>query len=146
MSALHNAAFIVDRGWSSQEFGDLLDSPHVQSFTYPHGFALTRTIAQESELLTLAVDPAHQRQGIAKALLMQWLSAISQMADTAFLEVAADNHAARALYAQVGFEQIAQRRAYYLRKAAPAVDALILRRDLTLGQTPDSTPILPEIG
>lgn len=146
MSVLHQAAFTVDRGWSAQEFSDLLENSFVQAFTHPYGFALTRTIAGESELLTLAVDPRHQRQGIAKTVLDEWLAHIRDTALTAFLEVAADNHPARALYLALGFEQVAQRRAYYQRKDAPAADALILRRDLTLSQTPESAPTPQEIG
>ncbi len=134
MSALHHAAFAAERGWSAEEFKDLLDSPYVEAFTAPHGMALTRTLAGESELLTLAVDPAHQRQGVARGLMRQWMTAITGTAQTAFLEVAADNHAARALYADFGFATVATRAGYYLRKNAPSVDALVLRCTLTAGQ------------
>lgn len=146
MAAIHTAAFTHDRGWSASEFADLLDAPHTHAFACANGFALTRTIAGESELLTLAVDPKHQRQGIAQTLLQEWLATIQPIGETAFLEVAADNHGARALYSAFHFARIATRPAYYLRKNAPAVDALILRRDLTLGQRADSAPTNPESG
>jgi ribosomal-protein-alanine N-acetyltransferase len=42
------------------------------------------------------------------------------------LEVAADNPAARALYARAGFREVGRRRNYYRRPARRA-DALILR-------------------
>ena len=96
LAALHAAAFTQDRPWQEAEFASLLDSPFMQLFTRPGGFALTRTIAGESELLTLAVDPARQRQGLGRALLHDWLAALPADCDSAFLEVAADNLPARA--------------------------------------------------
>tara|TARA_R110002049_G_scaffold23781_4_gene84532 strand:- start:35968 stop:36381 length:414 start_codon:yes stop_codon:yes gene_type:complete len=136
MARLHAAAFTLDRPWQAAEFASLMDSPLVLRIAVDHGFALTRTVARESELLTIAVDPAHQRQGIARGLMQHWLSTRPQDADSAFLEVAADNAPAIALYAQMGFGRIATRKAYYARASGPAVDALILRRDLTHGQPP----------
>ena len=133
MAALHNAAFENLRGWSETEISDLLDSPYTTAITRPAGFALIRTLAGESELLTLAVDPTFQRQGVARAIMQDWIASITPIAQTAFLEVAADNHPARALYAGFGFELSATRRGYYARQSAQAVDAFVLRRDLTLG-------------
>lgn len=146
MSALHGRAFTDARGWSPAEFADLLSSPYVKAHVAPGGFALTRTLAGESELLTLAVDPDHQRRGIARQLLQTWLQGLHGNAQVAFLEVAADNQAACALYAQAGFVQIACRTGYYTHKDRPAVDALILQRRLTLGQSPESASVTPESG
>lgn len=131
LAALHAAAFDHDRPWSASEFATLQETPYTHLFHTPQGFALTRTIAGESELLTLAVHPGHQRKGIAAGLMQQWLSQIATSAETAFLEVAADNHAAQALYRKFGFEMVATRAAYYHRKDAPSADALIYRRRLT---------------
>ena len=133
LAALHAAAFVHDRSWTAAEFNDLLDTPFVQLFTRTQGFALTRTLAGESELLTLAVHPQQRLRGIARALLADWLAEINGTADTAFLEVASDNAAAIALYRAQGFEQVSTRRGYYARSHAPAADALIFRRDLTEG-------------
>lgn len=146
MAALHAAAFRHERAWTAGEFTQLLAQNHTHVCVHAQGFALTRTLAGESELLTLAVDPAHHRQGIARTLMHDWLTALQNTAETAFLEVASDNHGARALYAHFGFEQVAVRTGYYMRKDAAAVDALILRRNVTLGQTVDITPDLPESG
>ncbi|UWR30867.1 GNAT family N-acetyltransferase [Sulfitobacter sp. W002] len=146
LAALHAAAFTQDRPWQEAEFTSLLDSPFVELFTRPGGFALTRTIAGESELLTLAVAPARQRQGLGRALLRDWLAALPADCDSAFLEVAADNLPARALYADEGFAQIAIRRAYYARKDAAAVDACILRRMLTRGHCGDPAALPAKSG
>lgn len=135
LAALHAAAFTRDRSWSAEEFAGLLDSPFVALTTRPGGFALTRTIADESELLTLAVDPGQQRRGIGRALVQDWITALPPETTSAFLEVAADNTPARALYASLGFAEVATRRAYYARSTGPAVDACILRRTLTHGHS-----------
>ncbi len=130
LAEIHAAAFQQDRSWSAQEFNELLCSPFVTVISERGGFALTRLIAGEAELLTIAVDPTHQNQGIGRRLLNRWLAFDM---DRAFLEVAADNAAARHLYTSTGFQITATRRGYYQRKDGAAVDALILTIDLTLG-------------
>lgn len=130
------AAFQVDRPWTADEFSGLLENRFTALLTHADGFALIRTLAQESELLTLAVDPAHHRQGIAFSLLTQWMDAAKSSASRAFLEVAADNAGAIALYHRFGFEICGTRKAYYMRKNAPPADALLMERALTHGQMP----------
>jgi len=92
------------------------------------GFVLARVIVDEAEILTLAVAPAVQRQGLARRLMTAAATrAASQGAACLFLEVSAANAPARALYAACGFTQVGRRRAYY----DDGSDALILRRDLS---------------
>lgn len=134
LARLHRAAFTMSRPWSAAEIADLLASSHVSLFSHAHGFALTRLVAGEAELLTVAVDPRHQRKGIAGGLLRQWLEGLSGKAESAFLEVAADNAAAQSLYADLGFSEVARRPAYYFRADAAAVDAVIMRH--ALGSAP----------
>ena len=129
LASLHRVAFTQERPWAASEFADLLTNPHVEIVTHPHGFAMTCTVAGESELLTLAVNPAHQRKGIGRALVTQWLSASA--AREAFLEVAADNTAACALYISMGFAEAGRRPSYYARKNAAAADAIVMRLALT---------------
>jgi len=137
LARLHAAAFRVDRPWRAEEFSGLLDNRFTALVTHPHGFALIRTLAGESELLTLAVDPAHHREGIALSLLTQWMERLKGHASRAYLEVASDNYAAIALYQKCGFEPHSTRKAYYMRKNAPPADALLMERALTYGQMPD---------
>ncbi|APE44306.1 ribosomal-protein-alanine acetyltransferase [Sulfitobacter alexandrii] len=146
LARLHAAAFSTDRAWSAAEIGSLLDSPHVRLHRDPHGFALTRLVLDEAELLTLAVDPAHQRRGIGARLLTDWLDSIAGRAATAFLEVAADNAAARALYDRHGFAVIGTRPAYYRRTVGPDADAVIMQRRFPRGHAPDSPPASTESG
>lgn len=131
LAALHKAAFSRERPWSAAEFASLIDQPHVTVCADPHGFALVRTVAGETELLTLAVDPAHQRQGVGRQLTQDWLRRCD--AQTAFLEVAADNTPAIALYESLGFAQAGRRAAYYARKKGADADAIVMRRGLPLG-------------
>ncbi len=137
LASLHAAAFTLERPWSAAEFADLLASEHTHLASHPNGFALFRTLAGESELLTLAVDPRAHRQGIGRALMHDWLTELQNKATRAFLEVASDNTPALALYRDLGFQQVGLRRAYYLRKALPAADAIVMQYDLTCGQPPD---------
>lgn len=138
MARIHAAAFHFDRSWSAQEFEDLKNSDFVTVYPAQSGFALTRLIAREAELLAIAVDPAQQNHGTGRRLLQEWLDDIADKADAAFLEVAADNVVAIYLYQSVGFQITATRRGYYTRKDAAAVDALVLSHPLTRGQQSDS--------
>lgn len=133
MATIHQAAFLHERGWHADEFSALLAQPYTATFTAQGGFALTRTLVGETELLTLAVSPTQQRRGIASKLLIQWIDAAQKIAKSAFLEVAADNHAAIALYGKHGFTQVGLRKAYYARAVGPAVDAALMKRTLTQG-------------
>lgn len=130
MAQIHAAAFTHERGWHADEFTTMLAKPHIIPFTAIGGFALTQTLAGESELLTLAVHPEHQRRGIARGLIQRWLASLPAQTGSAFLEVAADNVAAMKLYAQNGFAQNGLRKAYYRRAIGPAVDAVLMARDI----------------
>jgi ribosomal-protein-alanine acetyltransferase len=75
------------------------------------GFLVTRQTAQdEHEILNLAVDPSARRQGVARALLSNFLE---RAKGAAFLEVRASNSAALALYRAAGFTMAGERKGYY---------------------------------
>ncbi len=132
LAALHAAAFTDQRPWSAAEFTTLLASPHVCLIAQPKGFALGRVILDEVELLTIATAPDARRQGIGRTLLAAFeAEAHRRGACLAHLEVAADNHAARALYAAAGWKDVGRRPAYYPRRDAPPADALLLHKCLT---------------
>lgn len=133
LAAVHAAAF--DSPWPPEAFADLLASPGVFALAAidktPVGLILMRAIADEAEVLTLAVSPAHRRLGAGAALLQAGLDlAAAAGAETAFLEVASDNAAALALYTAAGFAPAGRRAGYYARSSGPAMDALLLRRAL----------------
>ena len=131
MAALHAACFTVPRPWSAAEIADLLASPTAFLTTESAGFAMGRIAADEVELLTLAVDPGARRQGTGRRLVAAFLeTACSRGAARAFLEVAADNAAAVALYLQADFTVCGRRKGYYRAPSGLAVDALVMERAL----------------
>ena len=133
LAAVHAAAF--DHAWSAAEIAALIDGPGGFALLVedeaPAGFILCRAIAGEAEILTLAVDLPARRRGLARALV-EAAAGAAQMAgaDVMFLEVAHDNLPAIGLYEAAGFARTGLRKAYYDRGAAPAADALVMRRDL----------------
>ena len=132
LARLHARAFAsTGRGWSAAEFTELLDVPNCILCHEPHGFALSRVIAGEAELITLATDPDHRRQGIAMRVLQSVeRDAAAAGAARQLLEVAEDNPGARALYDGAGYGQVGRRAGYYPRTGGMPVDALILSKDL----------------
>lgn len=138
-ASLHREAFtpLGERAWTRQELAELLASHGVKGFVFATesnaiGFALMRVAADEAELLTLAVHPGHRRRGAGRALLDAVIGASRSLAArTLFLEVGADNDAARALYDRAGFEIVGRRQGYYRRSAAAPADAIVMRLALT---------------
>lgn len=127
LAALHAACFTSPRPWSAGEFTDLLANRLVFLLTEPGGFLMGRVIADEAEVLTIAVDPTLRQQGIGARLMGRFLTeSAARGAASAFLEVAESNTAARALYARAGFTESGRRRGYYHRPDGSPDDALIM--------------------
>lgn len=126
LAALHAAAF-PHEPWSAADFAAFLKDPTTLLVMGTQGFALLRIVLDEAEILTFAVDPVAQGQGYGGAILVDALGqAKARGVARVFLEVAADNASARALYARAGFAQTGQRKGYYARSGAASVDALLL--------------------
>ncbi len=134
LAAIHAASFEHERAWSAREFAALLADPHVFAVDAPRsgaGFALGRAVAGEAELLTLAVVPHARRAGHGRALVARFEGAAREHgAMEAFLEVAADNAAAVALYASAGYGERGRRPDYYDRGRGGRADALLMGRSL----------------
>jgi [ribosomal protein S18]-alanine N-acetyltransferase len=133
LARLHAASF--ETPWTAADIAALLDGPGgfalKVSDPQVRGFVLARAISYDAEILTLAVEPAFRRQGLARLLTEAAAQLAATLgAESLFLEVAEDNPAAIALYANLGFEQVGHRRGYYARAGAAPVDALVMRRDL----------------
>lgn len=95
------------------------------------GFALARAVADQSELMLLAVDPSARRLGIGRALLMAVIAeARSLSIKTLHLEVRSGNDAI-ALYSSAGLEQVGRRLRYYRNSAGEQFDAETYRLILT---------------
>ncbi|MDG2535596.1 GNAT family N-acetyltransferase [Sphingomonas sp. HITSZ_GF] len=94
------------------------------------GFALSRIIAGEAELLLLATHPVARRRGVAGALLRAVIDeARGNKADRVHLEVRSGNDAVR-LYRREGFEKVGERREYYRGRNGHLFDAHTYARDL----------------
>ena len=78
------------------------------------GFGIMRYADDIAHLNLLAVDPAHQRRGVARALL-EWLEATAFTAGTFVigLEVRATNQGAIAFYNTMGYRELERIAGYY---------------------------------
>lgn len=130
LAALHALSFTVPRPWTASEFESLLTSPQVALITAAQGFALGRVIADEAELLTIAVHPDARRKGTGRKLLSGLINqTAARGASALFLEVSARNDSAIALYRAAGFSEVGRRKAYYSDGAA-RIDALVMRLEI----------------
>lgn len=90
------------------------------------GFALARSVADEAELLLIAVRPDSQGRGAGQALITKVIDHYShQGVKKLHLEVRTDNPAL-AFYRRLGFEQVGLRRNYYRRSDGELTDAATL--------------------
>ena len=90
------------------------------------GFALLRAIADEAELLLIAVDPRARQSGIGSALLEDFIAlATARGARRLHLEVR-DGNSAIVLYERAGFNLVGRRRDYYRGLDGHKRDALTL--------------------
>lgn len=104
--------------WTSSQVAGVLAMPGVwltiaEADGEAAGFAMTRGVLDEAELLLLAVRPAMRRRGIGRQLLRSAI-AEARRRDVVrmHLEVRAGNEAI-AVYRLAGFEKIGERRSYY---------------------------------
>jgi ribosomal-protein-alanine N-acetyltransferase len=129
LAALHEAA-MPGAAWSEAAFAALLAQPGTLALAVAEGFVLARAAADEAEILMLAVLPQARRQGVGARLLDAARAILAAAGARAlFLEVAAGNAPAGALYAAAGFAAIGRRARYY----ADGDDALVLRLMLSPG-------------
>ena len=133
LARVHASAFAA--AWSAHDILRFAEDPGGFALLADEagetaGFILCRVMAGEAEVLTLAVQPAFRRRGVAMALLEAALALAASTADAMLLEVAADNPGALALYARAGFRTVGQRAGYYARAGAAAIDAIVMRRAL----------------
>jgi len=125
LAELHASAF--DAPWDAFAFAALLVQPGVFAVERPDGFVLMRVVADEAEVLTLAVRPTARRRGIGRDLTAEGAATARTLgARRVFLEVADDNDAARALYASLGFVEAGRRPGYYAAADGSRRDALLL--------------------
>jgi tRNA threonylcarbamoyladenosine biosynthesis protein TsaB len=129
LSAIHSECF--PEGWSAESFATLLANPaHEARLALgendePEGFILASRIVDEAEIISLAVRPAFRRKGLATMLLARFSEELGSNATARiFLDVAATNYPAQALYQAAGFVISGRRKNYY----SNGDDAILMHR------------------
>ena len=130
LAQLHGLAF-VDGAWPKSAFVDLLVQKTVTALGHQDGFILVQNLPDGVEILTLAVHPEKRRRGVARRLMAHTMTALRPA--KIWLDVAADNYPAQALYRGFGFLEYGRRSKYYKRAGNSASDAVLMRLDMQEG-------------
>lgn len=118
--------------WTEQLFRDELEQPSARLEVLflgetVDGFAVTRCVAGEMEILNIAVAPELHGRGLGRQLLRHVLQqGVEQGVQVVFLEVRAGNRPARNLYASSGFVEVGCRKGYY----RDGEDAILMNLEL----------------
>ncbi|WP_319774900.1 GNAT family N-acetyltransferase [Breoghania sp.] len=147
MAELHELSFVRD--WSEEEIASLMAGDGVFALVTrraaptasrrPIGFVMVRTVADEAEILTIAVHPRWRGRGHGKLLMEAAMRRLyADRVRNIFLEVDAENGSACALYERLGFKVVGERKGYYAAtgKDGEASTALVMRREMTPPQRP----------
>ena len=135
LAQLHGASF--HRGWGEAEFEAMLAERNtlvhrLRSGRKIIGFAVSRTAADEAEILSVAVAASHRGRGLSRSLLLTHLGHLAgRGVRTVFLEVEENNQPARRLYERAGFGVVGRRERYYRQPDGQQLSALLMRRDLS---------------
>ncbi len=96
----------------------------------PTGYVLYSRVLEDATVERIGVLPEHRRRGVATLLLVHCIEhARRRGVERLWLEVAASNSAARALYESIGFSVEGRRKGYY--RTEPPEDALIMCLELS---------------
>jgi len=128
VSAIEQSVFADP--WTPSAFHAMLGSHALVAVSNGdiEGYIFARSMADEGEVLNLAVRQGSRRKGLGRRLLGRILAEFAEQGiRTVYLEVRASNSAGRAFYQDMGFREVGRRRAYYSR---PREDALVLAREL----------------
>lgn len=134
IAALHAASF--HRGWNEDEIERLLLDRSILTHRATirrklAGFIMSRIVAGEAEILSVAVGSAQQGRGLARHLLRLHLGRMAgRGVKTVFLEVDENNEPAIRLYRRMRFYEVGRRPGYYPDGPSGPSNALTLRRDL----------------
>ena len=110
-------ALVFELAWVAENKGSII------------GFIVARRLADELEILNLAVVEAARRQGVGKALLQHaFTHAAGCCVQKVFLEVRASNFAAQRFYESQVFTNAGRRPNYY---TSPVEDALLFTRSIS---------------
>ena len=118
--------------WSDKQLQDELTQPTGWQWLAKDannticGYLMGRTVADEAEILRLAVAFDKRRQGVARQLLDHaFTTLLENNVTTCFLELRATNTIALTLYEKNGFQTNGIRKNYY---HAPCEDAVVMTK------------------
>lgn len=119
--------------WTRSQLGGILPMAGVSLIlardpgsSEPIGFSLFRTVADESELLLIAVTPREHRRGVGRMLLDDFVARVrNEGVSRVHLEVREGNSAV-SLYREAGFSPVGRRRNYYHAVDGRRFDAVTL--------------------
>ncbi len=127
---------IFGEAWTAAQCVGILSLPGTILFiAYQHsrpvGFALARSVLDESELLLIATTSESQRQGIGLRLIESVIGwSRKNSVKKVMIEVRSGNPAL-ALYTKVGFTEVGRRENYYHGLENNRFDALTLQLDIS---------------
>ncbi|HEY6268753.1 MAG TPA: ribosomal protein S18-alanine N-acetyltransferase [Candidatus Acidoferrum sp.] len=113
--------------WTQASYREWMNSPGAVAFVSEGdgrvtGFVIGRQVADEAEVLNLAVAPLARRKGQGGVLLNAVVSEFrARGVNRVYLEVRESNVAARAFYAKHGFSQTGKRLKYYRKPEEAAI-------------------------
>ena len=116
---------------TAQAFGRFADAPANHYFCVVNetgemmGYGGISLVADEAEIITVAVAPLYRRRGIARCLMEHMLRLADQARASVYLEVRESNIPARNLYAALGFSDAGVRKNYY---TSPRENAVLMMR------------------
>lgn len=132
---LEEALFPED-AWSEEMLrGELADQPRTRHYVVAEapggeivGYAGLAAAGGQADVQTIGVRADQRKSGVGAALLTELLDeAARRNSESVFLEVRADNAAARRLYERFGFAEVGVRKRYY---QPSNVDAVVMCRKL----------------
>lgn len=97
--------------WPKSVFEHDLASPRTAYFIGDGGFVGVTTILDEAEIVSVAVHPYYQKQGVAQNIFKHIFN--MKQVTRFLLEVSAQNGGAQALYRKLGFTEYYRREKYY---------------------------------
>ncbi|MDQ4418983.1 GNAT family N-acetyltransferase [Sphingobium sp. DEHP117] len=135
--AVMTAAFDPRYGeaWTASQLAGFMSMPGVtlllaQLDQATLGFALMRCVADEAELLLIAVDPKWRDRGVGAKLLENCVIKARKAQVTVLHIEVRENNRAIDFYRRAGFEQVHRRPSYYKGKDGTCYDALSYRLSL----------------
>lgn len=138
VAALHMRLF--NPPWDEAAVVPLLAAPAAVAFVArvgipptTVGFVIGQVAADMAEIISIGVAESWQQRGLGRVLFGAFTRAVARAgAKRLFLDVAADNTSALALYKRMDCVEVGRRKAYYVRHEAPSVDAIVMSKAISI--------------